>query len=164
MAFNDFREIQLGLAPALFALAFHAEGRLPAFLVAALLMLACRGEYAFLLACVGILNWRLTEPAKRDAVWLAAPPLLALVWVLWAGLHYQLAYGIFFPWGAKLGAATPGGVVAALLDRLPTFFRTMSCPQPSASSRRRSSRSPSRSSPARPVSAGPRSPTTTSST
>jgi hypothetical protein len=37
-------------------------------------------------------------------------------------------YGIFFPWGTKLAAAAPGGVVAALLDRLPTFFRIMLLP------------------------------------
>jgi hypothetical protein len=128
MAFNDFREIQLGVAPALFALAFHAEGRRVPFLAAALLMLACRGEYAFLLACFGPLNWRLTATGKRDPFWWGAPLLLAVAWLLLAGLYYHAAYGVFFPWGAKLGATASGGALFTLVERLPAFLRTMLLP------------------------------------
>jgi hypothetical protein len=127
MAFNDFREIQLGVGPALFALAAHAEARWGRFAAAALLMLAARVEYAFLLALFPLLNWRLAPPGQRGRAFWLVPTAVALVWYALGGAYHGFLYGVPVPHLAPSGplsAAVPEG----LLGRVPAFLGLMLAP------------------------------------
>jgi hypothetical protein len=123
-AFNDFREIQVGLPLALFALWFHADRRPWPFLVAAVLMLACRPEYIFMLGLFGLINLRAISPGEGKIRWLLAPLVPAALWAVLTNAYYLSAYGR--PW-PLLGHAVAGKgseqLIANLLDRLPAFFR-----------------------------------------
>jgi len=130
MAFNDFRDIQLGVSFALFALWFHATRRPVPFVVAALLMLSCREEYLFLLALFGVINWRLISSQDRRLRWALAPLLLALLWAGVTNSYYVYFYGRPSPFPGHSGAALKGWTEFALgeLQRLPGFLRTMLLP------------------------------------
>lgn len=95
-AFNDYRPVSIGIAPFLFTLWFYVTRRHLLFVLASLLTLACRPEYALLLPFFGLLTWRQVG-GGWNARWLILPILIA---VLWAGLtdaYYQYAYGRSWP-------------------------------------------------------------------
>lgn len=121
-AFNDYRPIQLGIAPALFALWFHATRRPLPFAISALLMLSCRPEYTVLLASFGLINWRTAGPERR-APWALAPLLLAGLWVALTNAYYLYFFGRPWPIGMGVPDTPPGGLLARLLERLPAFIR-----------------------------------------
>jgi len=124
MGFNDYRPIQLGLSLALFALYFHAERRPLPFGLAALLMLACRQEYIFLLAPFGLINWRLAASREGRIRWALGPLLLALLWALLTNAYYLYFYDRLWPLRAYAGASQPlGTLLLSFLERLPIFLR-----------------------------------------
>lgn len=118
MGFNDLREIQLGIGPALFALAAHAERRWLAFGGATLLMLGARPEFAFLLALFPVLNWRLTSAPDRGRAWWLAPPLAAAGWVLLTAGYSWYFFGVALPHLVRTGEVAAGGPLASLPGRL----------------------------------------------
>ena len=129
MGFNDFREIALGLSLALFALYFHARRQPIPFGVAALLMLACRQEYVFLLALFGLINWRLAPSREGRLRWALGPLLLALLWAGLTNAYYLYFYDRLWPLRTYAGASRPlGTLLLSLLERLPIFLRIMLLP------------------------------------
>ncbi|MGH7412157.1 MAG: hypothetical protein ACREJ6_14015, partial [Candidatus Methylomirabilis sp.] len=104
---------------------FHAERKPLPFFLAALLMLACRQEYVFLLALFGLINWRLGAPENRRR-WTLAPLLLAALWAVLTNAYYLYFYARLWPWPlrAYAGAGQPlGTLLLSLLERFPPFFR-----------------------------------------
>ena len=122
-AFDDFRPIQLGITPALFALWFHASRRPLPFVAAALLMLACRPEYTFVLAAFGLINWRVAASPERRVRWALAPLLLAALWAMLTTAYYLYFYGRPWPVAAAVPGASRGPLLGSLLGRVPVFFR-----------------------------------------
>jgi hypothetical protein len=129
VAFNDYRDIALGIGPALVALWAHATGRTRAFVAAALLMLAARSEYTVLLAGFGVLNWRIAPAElRRSARFLLLPLLLAVVWGLVSHAYYLSFYGASWPLLGYSAERPPLELLTALGERLLPFFRTMLLP------------------------------------
>jgi hypothetical protein len=129
IAFNDFLPIQLGIPFALFALWFHATKRLIPFLLAALLMLACREEYLFLVAAFGLINLRYLPPGKERLRWVLVPVLLASLWAGVASAYYLYFYGQICP--CVTTASVIGGLrrrIGFVIDRVLGFFRTTLLP------------------------------------
>lgn len=122
MGFGDFREIQLGIGPALFALAAHAERRWRAFALATFVMLCARPEFAFLLVVFPLLNWRLTGKHARGRAWLLLPALVAGAWYAVACGYAWYLYGVAVPHLAHSGPIS-NGLFANLPARLPAFLR-----------------------------------------
>lgn len=123
MAFNDYRPVQLGMAAALFALWFHATQRPVAFGLSALVMLACRPEYLFLLALFGLMNIRLLPRGGRIR-WIVAPVVMAALWAALTQAYHLEAYGRSWPvLGAQAARQGLDGVEALLPERLPVFLR-----------------------------------------
>ena len=127
-ACNDFREITLGIGPALVALWLFASGRSRWFVLIALLVLSARSEYVLLVAAIPLLAARVTpsEPARRVRRWL--PVALALAWAGVAELYYRHYYGISWPLlGYALGHSGDG-LMGTLGQRLVPFFKLMLLP------------------------------------
>jgi hypothetical protein len=127
MGFNDFREIALGVGPALFALAAHADGRRLRFAIAALLMLSARVEFAFLLALFPLMNWRLAPPAARGRAYWLAPLGLALGWYALGSAYHGALYGVAIPHLAESGPLAPG-LAGELPRRVLAFLGLMLAP------------------------------------
>src|SRR5262249_22556857 len=127
-AFNDFRDPTLGIGPALLALWFHAEGRMLAFVLAALVMVGARSEYVFLLAAFGLLNLRMLRAQRRPWLWLALPVALAALWVVVTNAYYLYLYDIPWPILHQSVSLTPDTMATRLAERLPTFARMMAFP------------------------------------
>ncbi|HET7294618.1 MAG TPA: DUF2079 domain-containing protein [Vicinamibacteria bacterium] len=126
LAANDFREIALGLGPALIALWLHATGRTAAFVAAALVALSARSEYALLVAAVPLLARRLVPAPSRVPVWL--PPALAASWGVLAHGYYQHFYGVTWPVLGYAGQRPLVEVGAELVRRMPALFALMQAP------------------------------------
>jgi len=124
LAFNDFRVLAFGISLALLALWLHATGRMAAFALCSLLMLACRPEYVFLLLIFPLVNWRFRPPAASRRGWLLVPLALALGWAILTNGYYQVAFGQ--PWPLLTPRAAGHGV-EILRDlfwrRVPIFAR-----------------------------------------
>jgi len=122
-AFNDYRPVHLGIALALFALWFHASRRPLPFVAAALLMLACRPEYTFVLAAFGLINWRVAASPDRRVRWALAPLLLAALWAVLTNAYYLYFYGRPWPIALAVTGASQGPLLVPLLGRVAVFFR-----------------------------------------
>lgn len=124
LAFNDYRTSALGLPLALYTLWFHSTRRWIGFVVAAVLMLACRSEYVFLLALFGLINWRLNFGQSRSINWAVAPLVIGAVWAGLTMAYYFEAFGR--PWPLTtyaVGSGQPAERIDDVLLRLPVFFR-----------------------------------------
>lgn len=123
MGFNDLREIQMGVGPALFALAAHAERRWPAFAAATLLTLGARPEFAFMLGLFPLLNWRLTPAAERGPAWWLAPAAAAAGWYLLTAAYSWHFFGVALPHLVRTGQVAADGPLASLPERLLPLLR-----------------------------------------
>src|SRR5207247_2342497 len=101
MGFDEFHEIKLGLAPALFALWFFTNRQPLPFAIATLVMLACRAEYVFLLAFFGLLTWRLVPANDSRVRWIAASLVGAAAWAALTNVYFLYTYDR--PWPLFLG-------------------------------------------------------------
>jgi hypothetical protein len=128
LAFSDYREGALGVGPALLALWLHARGRLAAFVVAALFMLAARPEYLFLLAAFGIMNAGLRPSRIRGWLWAGLPVGLAVLWFGLTKCYYLYAYDGPWPSLQRVSNLSPLATLAQVADRVPPFARTMLLP------------------------------------
>jgi hypothetical protein len=127
LAMNDYRDTALGLGPALVALWMHARRRYTAFVVAALVTLSARSEYALLVAAFGLMNARVLGPGPRRAAVLV-PLVLAIAWAAACQAYYVFFYGVSWP---VIGFATEGSltaVAAELARRVVPFFELMLLP------------------------------------
>lgn len=128
LAMNDYRDIAMGLGPALVALWLHARGKTAGFVVAALLMLAARPDYVPLLALFGLLTLRQRAPGTRSARDAALPLALAAGWGLVCEGYYRFFYGVSWP---LLSFATGQPLSTAALElaqRLLPFLELMLAP------------------------------------
>jgi hypothetical protein len=129
MAFNDFRTLQLGMGPALFALWFHQERKAVPFLVACLLALSCRQEYVFFVAVLGAINWRSFSSQRDFLLWGLGPVGIALAWAVVVNAFYWFAFGHLWPvLAARVEGAPTEAVLSKVCDRLPIFMRTTLLP------------------------------------
>ncbi len=123
LAWDDFREMGLGLPFILWAVE-GCRGRrvgLTAFGVAG--MLACREEYGLLVACLAILPSRRPEDVGRAYRWLRALVALGVGWMLLVYFAFEsLAVSHLVPWSymGQFGAAPrpPADQAAAVLELL----------------------------------------------
>jgi hypothetical protein len=126
--FNDYREGALGIGPGLVALWLHASGRMVAFAIAALVMLAARPEYVFLLPAFGIMSARL-RPSRLPAwLWAGLPVLLAALWFGLTVAYYQYLYDGPWPSLQRISNLPPVAALTELVHRVPPFARTMLLP------------------------------------
>lgn len=126
LAVNDYRDVALGVGPALLALWFHATGRTRLFVAAALLMLSARSEYVLLLSAFGLLNWRWRAPDTTRVRTFAVPCLIAASWAALSHAYYVYFYGVSWPLLA-FGAGRPLAEVGTELGRriVPFFELTL---------------------------------------
>lgn len=127
-ACNDFREITLGIGPALVALWLYAAGRTRWFVLAALLVLSARSEYVLLVAAIPLLSARLAPrgSARRVRWWL--PLALALAWAGLSEAYYRHFYGVSWPLLVYATSHPGGGLAGTLGQRLAPFFELMLLP------------------------------------
>jgi hypothetical protein len=126
LAATDYRDISLGVGPALVALWLHARGSRGAFAVAALVMCAARSEFVPLLATFGLMNLR---SRRASALWhFGLPVALALGWALLSQAYYAYFYGSVWPVLSHTAEHRSLETFAALLERVPLFLRTMLLP------------------------------------
>ncbi len=126
--FNDYRDPVLGIGPGLLALWFHAQGRMLAFVLAALVMVAARSEYVFLLAAFGLLNLRALPAQRRPWLWLALPVALAALWGVVTNAYYLYLYDVPWPILHRGVSVTPATMATTLTERLPTLAWMMALP------------------------------------
>jgi hypothetical protein len=123
---NDFREIVLGIGPALLALWLHATGRYRGFVLAALVTLAARSEWAVVVAAAGIVNYRLAP--RRPLVSIGLPIALAAGWGVLAEVYYRHYYGVHWPLLAFASGESLATTVAQWAFRLVPFVKLMQLP------------------------------------
>ncbi len=129
LAFNDIRPIEIGIPFALFALWFHATGRMALFSVSALLMMASRPEYALLLVLFPLLNRWVVPADGRTFRWVAWPIVLACVWAGVTQLYYLHTYDRSWPLlGRTAGSQSAAGLILELGNRLPNLLRNLVLP------------------------------------
>ncbi len=126
LAANDFREIALGAGPALLALWLHASGRGAAFVLAALVTLSARSEYALLVAALPLVNRRFERGRTRVPAWL--PPGLAAAWGVAAHLYYMHFYGVTWPALGYAASKPLAELASELARRGPAFFALLQGP------------------------------------
>lgn len=129
LAFNDIRPVEIGIPFALFALWFHATGRTGLFSAAALLMMACRPEYALLLALFPLLNWGVVPAERRSLRWMAWPIVLGCVWAGVTQLYYLVTYDRSWPLlGSTAMSKSAAQILVELVNRLPNLLRNILIP------------------------------------
>lgn len=124
LAFNDFRPVALGITPALFALWFHHRRRLGPFIAAAVATLACRQEWVFLVAAIGVMNLFLPKPRRWEWRWALLPVAVAAGWAVLTDLYFLAAFGRHWPVLAGSVRSGQGVEIAQdLAHRLAVLFR-----------------------------------------
>jgi hypothetical protein len=128
LAVNDYRDVALGVGPALLALWFHGTGRSRLFLAAALLMLSARSEYVLLLLGFGLLNWRLLPPGAARSRAVLVPFAVATLWAALSHAYYVYFYAVPWPLVAFGAGRSWAEVTLELARRIVPFAELMLAP------------------------------------